>query len=170
MRGVEVAAINPQRIYGNWRYGIALDVHTVSSVHLGINELGHDVFDTTRSELGELLYQLKYRSNKGAAQEIIYTALAYLKPHRSKFDILVPVPPSGRRAVQPVITIARWIGAVIGLPVVECISVTRPATPLKGVMDRERRVELLEGLHAVDAGKTKGKFCCSTTCSDPARP
>ena len=157
MRGVGVAAINPLRISGNWRYGIALDVHTVSSVHLGINEFGHEVFDTTRSELGELLYQLKFRSNKGAAQEIIDTVSAYLKPHRSKFDVLVPVPPFGRRTVQPVITIARGISAVIGLPVVECISVTRNATPLKGVMDREKRVELLEGLHAVDASKTKGK-------------
>jgi predicted amidophosphoribosyltransferase len=154
---IGVAAINPQRIYGNWLSGVALDVHTLSSVHLGINEAGHDVFDTKRSELGDLLYRLKYRADRSAAQEIIDTASAYLKPHRSKFDILIPVPPSGARRIQPVITVARGIGAAIGLPVVECVSVTRRAKELKGVMDREKRVELLEGLHAVDATQTRGK-------------
>lgn len=152
-----MAAINPRRIYGNWLSGIALDVHTLSSVHLGVNEAGHDVFENTRSELGELLYRLKYRGDRRAAQEIIDTTSAFLKPHRSKFDILVPVPPSGARAVQPVMIVAQGIGKAIGLPVVECISLTRPATPLKGVMDRDRRAELLENLHSVDASQTTGK-------------
>ena len=152
-----MAAINPKRIYGNWLSGFALDVHSLSSVYLGVNEAGHDVFDTTRSEMGELLYRLKYCGDKSAALEIIDTASAVLKPHRSKFDILVPVPPSGARAIQPVIIVARGIGKAIGLPVVKCISLTRRATQLKGVIDRERRVELLEGLHTVDATLTKDK-------------
>lgn len=152
-----VAATNPQRIYGNWVSGIALDFHSVSSVHLGIDEFGHDVFDTTRSELGELLYQLKYRGDIGTAQEIIDTAAAFVKRHRPKFDILIPVPPSGARDIQPVITLATGIGAAIGLPVVECVTLTRSATPLKGVMERDKRAELLAGLHKVDASKTGGK-------------
>lgn len=152
-----MAAINPQRIYGSWLSGIALDVHTLSSVYLGVNEAGHDVFESTRSELGELLYRLKYRGEKRAAQEIIDTASAFLKRHRSKFNILVPVPPSGARAVQPVITVAQGLGKEIGLPVVECVSLTRSATQLKGVMDRDKRVELLENLHSVDASQTTGK-------------
>ena len=126
-----MAAINPKRIYGNWLSGFALDVHSLSSVYLGVNEAGHDVFDTTRSEMGELLYRLKYCGDKSAALEIIDTASAVLKPHRSKFDILVPVPPSGARAIQPVIIVARGIGKAIGLPVVKCISLTRRATQLK---------------------------------------
>jgi predicted amidophosphoribosyltransferase len=134
-----MAEINPQRIYGNWLSGIALDVHTLSSIYLGVNEAGHDVFENTRSELGELLYRLKYRADKSAAKEIIETASAFLMRHRSKFDIMVPVPPSGARAIQPVVTVARGIGEAIGLPVVECITLTRPATQLKGVIDRDKR-------------------------------
>ena len=61
-----MVAIHPRRIVGNWRSGIALDVHTVRSTHLGVNEFGHDVFDTERSELGELLHRLKYRGATGA--------------------------------------------------------------------------------------------------------
>ncbi len=36
-------------------------MHTISSTFLGYNEYGHAQYDTTRSTLGELLYQLKYR-------------------------------------------------------------------------------------------------------------
>jgi predicted amidophosphoribosyltransferase len=150
-------AINPKRVVGNWISGYALDIHTVSSVHVGINEFGHDVFDTKRSELGELLYQLKYNGDLSAAEPIIEAAAAFVKPSRAKFDLIVPVPPSGVRRVQPVIILAKGMGEALNLPVIECVTVTRPATQLKGVMDREKRQELLEGLHAVDRACTKGK-------------
>lgn len=152
-----MAAVNPRRISGKWLSGYALDVHTVSSTHLGMNEAGHDVFDTKRSELGELLYRLKYRGDWAAADEIVATAAKVLGSSRSKFDLIVPVPPSGSRTVQPVITIARGIGAALGLPVVECVSTTRSAIPRKGVVDPERRRDLLAGLHAVDPRHTRGK-------------
>jgi competence protein ComFC len=149
--------INPQKIAGNWQSGVALDIHTLSSTYLGVNEYGHDVYDTKRSEIGELLYRLKYNSDHKAAEEIIVTAAAYLKPHRAQFDLIVPVPPSGQRAIQPVITIAIGIGAALNVPVVECISTTREATPLKGVQDLDRRKELLKGLDSVDSTHTNGK-------------
>ena len=75
-----MAAINPRKITGNWVSGYALDLHTLSSVHLGVNEAGLDVFDTTRSEMGELLYRLKYNGDKTAAKEIVDTAAAFVKP------------------------------------------------------------------------------------------
>lgn len=149
--------INPQKIAGKWQSGIALDVHTLSSTYLGVNEHGHEVYDTTRSELGELLYRLKYKSDTAAANDIVTTAAEYLKPHLSKFDVIVPVPPSGARPVQPVITLAKGIGKALGVPVVECVGLTRSATQLKGVIDPEKRKELLAGLHSVDAAQTKGK-------------
>ena len=149
--------INPKRIRGKWTLGHALDVHVVSSTHLGINEHGHDVFDTRRSGVGELLYQLKYRSDVSAADKIIEVAVAFLRRSRSRFDLIVPVPPSARRRVQPVITLAQGIGEMLDLPVVECVTTTRPATQLKGVMGSDRRKELLDGLYDVDHTRTKGK-------------
>lgn len=80
-----MAATNPQIITGNWSKGIALDLHTLSSVKVGVNEAGHDVFDTTRSELGQLLYRLKYSGDLQVAQDIIDTASAYLQPSLAKF-------------------------------------------------------------------------------------
>lgn len=152
-----MVAINPKKIMGNWRSGVVLDIHTISSTHLGVNEAGHDVFDTKRSEIGELLYRLKYGGDLKAAQEIIATVSTYLLPHKGKFDLIVPVPPSGARTVQPVITLANGIGAAIGIPVIPCITTTRATAQLKGVMDPEKRKELLAGLYAVDAAQTREK-------------
>jgi competence protein ComFC len=152
-----MASKNPTKIYGSWTSGFALDAHTLSSVHVGVNEQGHDVFDTKRSELGELLYRLKYRGDASAANEIVKTAAELVRPSLKKFDLIVPVPPSGARAVQPVIIIAQGLGKELGLPVADCITTTRPATQLKGVMGAEKRKELLAGLYAVDATTTKGR-------------
>jgi len=52
--------INPKIITGCWTEGFALDFHTLSSEFIGDDEYGHPQFDTKRSEIGELLYRLKY--------------------------------------------------------------------------------------------------------------
>ncbi len=52
--------VNLKKIAGNWSSGYALDKHVLSSEFLGHNEWGHPMFDTTRSEVGEAAYQLKY--------------------------------------------------------------------------------------------------------------
>ena len=151
------AAMNPRRIAGNWKSGYALDIHTISSTYMGLNEFGHDVFDSKRSELGELLYRMKYREDLSVAGEIVAAAVAFLQRIRSKFDVLVPIPPSGSRRVQPVLILANDIGKKLGVPVADCVSVTRHATQLKGVVDLDKRKELLEGLYAVDRAETRGR-------------
>ena len=151
-----MAKTNPTKISGEWTSGYALDVHTLSSTYLGLNESGHEVYDTQRSELGELLYRLKYRSDKSAADEIIKTVDAFIRrPLRS--NLIVPVPPSGKRPLQPVLLLANGIGAALDLPVADCITTTRPPAELKGVQDVERRKEMLKGLYAVDHKITRGK-------------
>ncbi len=34
------------KLEGNWKNGIAYDLHTLSSTYLGQNEFGHDRYDT----------------------------------------------------------------------------------------------------------------------------
>lgn len=53
--------------------------------------------------------------------------------------------------------LANGIGAATGLPVVNCITTTRSATPLKTVDDPAQRQKLLTGLYSVDASFTAGK-------------
>ena len=47
------------KVDGNWDKGLAFDVHTLSSTYLGPDEYGHDLWDTTRTEMGQLIYSLK---------------------------------------------------------------------------------------------------------------
>ena len=152
-----MVVLHPQRIEGKWKFGVALDFHTTSSTAVGNNEYGHMQFDTVRPEIAELLYQLKYRGNQEIVPQSVAAVAKFLSPHRTKFDLMVPVPPSSVRVIQPVIILARGIGAAVDLPVVECIATTRSTTQLKGVTDPEKRRELVDGLHAVDAGQTVGK-------------
>ncbi len=51
------------KLKGNWKKGFAYDVHTLESVYLGVDQYGHDRWENTRSEMGELLYKLKYRGD-----------------------------------------------------------------------------------------------------------
>lgn len=152
-----IVEIHPQQIVGKWTTGVALDLHTTSSTPIGPGPSGHMLFDTLRPPIAELLYQLKYRGDRSAAQSIIETAAHFLQQYRDKFDLIIPVPPSTPRAMQPVLVLAAGLGAAVNLPVVSCISTTRPTTQLKGVTDPIQRSQLLDGLYTVDAAQTSSK-------------
>lgn len=149
-----VVKINPIRIEGSWRTGVALDLHTTSSTPIGYNEFGHMQFETVRPEIAELLYRLKNRSDKDAAGPIIETAADFLTRYRDRFDCIVPVPPSQHRTLQPVIVLAEGIGAALKVPVLSCITTTRSTSQLKNITDPEERKKHVEGLYEVDASQT----------------
>lgn len=66
-------------IKGNWRKGIAYDLHSFRSVYLGVDENGNDRWETTRSQMGDLLYQLKYQSDRTAIGKIVDLLAKYEK-------------------------------------------------------------------------------------------
>jgi competence protein ComFC len=152
-----MVGINPQKIVGKWRGGYALDFQVLSSVHLGVDEYGHNRFDTTRSPIGQLLYQLKYKQDASVVPEIVETVSAFIAAKQTKFDLIVPVPASAQRAIPPVATIASGMGEKLGIPVVQCITATRATTQLKDVTDSEQRKAMLEGLYSVDPTHTQKK-------------
>ena len=95
------------RLPGRWREGFALDYHTVSSTYLGDDEYGHPMFDTKRSDLGELLYRLKYRSDASVLDEIVQVAARFYRSWNPGATLIVPVAPSrSSRPQQPVSMIA----------------------------------------------------------------
>jgi competence protein ComFC len=100
---------------------------------------------------------LKYRGDQSAAGQIVEAAVQFLTPRRAAFNLLVPVPPSRERSVQPVILLANGIGARLKVPVVECVTTTRGTTQLKTVTDPAEREQLLRGLYAVDAARVAGR-------------
>ena len=149
--------IHPQRIQGKWRGGYALDFHTTSSTPIGENAYGHMQFDTVRPPVAELLYQLKYRNDEAAVAEISKVAAAFLRQQGRGYDLIIPVPPSAIRRLQPVVVLAQTIGAAIKAPVGFCVTTTRATAQLKNITDPDERAEALTGLYAVDAKQTRGR-------------
>ena len=151
---------NPVELQGAWRRGWALDLHTTSSAFLGYDEYGHARYDTTRSPLGELLYQLKYRGQQTAGQ--VATVMAEFlndKPDTlARIEVIVPIPPSTARAVQPVVTIADELGKKLNKAVgADVIRKVRETPGLKDIHDPEERRELLDGAFEADRARVNGK-------------
>lgn len=152
-----MAQFQQRQILGKWRQGFALDLHTISSVPIGYNEFGHMQFDTTRSEVGELLFKLKNRSDTSTVPEIVAAAVAFLNTWRPPIEMIVPVPASTPRTVQPVMLLAKGISDQLRLPLVECVSKTRDTAQLKNIFDLDERLKALDGVHAVDATAVQGR-------------
>lgn len=147
-------AIDPMRLEGAWRLGWALDFHTVSSEFTGYDEFGHPRFDTTRSELGELVYRLKYRDDDSAVEPIAATMAEFLGPKEkllARTHAVVPVPASVQRARQPVRAIAERLGRLTSKACIpEAVSKTEDTPQLKNIDDVDERRELLEAVFRVD--------------------
>lgn len=103
--------IDPIKISGSWTVGWALDVHTISSEYVGEDPFGNPRFNTRRSEIGELVYQLKYQLNHEALSQIVDVLSDFLCKEGilSKVDIILPAPPSKNRQFQPVLAIAEAV-------------------------------------------------------------
>lgn len=152
-----IVEFHRQKIVGLWKAGYALDLQTTSSTPIGESQSGRMQFDTVRPPIAQLLFRLKYRQDSSAAPHIVDTVASFLAPHRAKFDVIVPVPPSTPREVQPVLLLAEGIGRALGIPFVHCVSLTRSTVGLKDVTDLAERQKRLEGLYAVEADPIRGK-------------
>ena len=128
---------------GNWKVGRAFDVHTLSSTYLGPNEFGHDQWESTRSEMGELVYHLKYKHDLSALPSIV--ALLDKIKGVEQFDYIIPIPPTDKtRALQPVREIALALGQHRGVKVLtDFLAKTAGGPELKNVDDVEEREKLL---------------------------
>ena len=149
--------INPIEIKGNWHYGVALDAHTISSEYLGTDAFGHDLFDTQRSPLGELLYRLKYGNDKSGIDEIVETVINSTR--WENIDVILPVPPSNlNRRFQPVFEIATELGKRLKRKVCfTAIKKIKETPELKNVEDLAKRPEILADAFEVDGTEVEGK-------------
>lgn len=106
------------KLRGKWTEGYAIDNHTLHSTYVGENEYGHPMFDTKRSEIGELIYQLKYQEQKKIINDIMVLVKPVLDNWQigAKVDIIIPIPPSDiSRTFQPVFLIAEAISDYLNI-------------------------------------------------------
>ena len=144
--------INPRKIDGPWADGRVLDLHSTGSEFLGHDEFGREQFDTHRTEVGELLYRLKYRNDASALDEIGAVAEKFIRSWRIKFDVIVPAPPTRTRRVQPLHQIANELGQRFQVPVVKAVAKKAAgAAELKNLREFHERQAVLQGALAVNA-------------------
>jgi predicted amidophosphoribosyltransferase len=151
--------LHPIKLTGSWQEGFALDMHSISSTFLGYDEYGHQVFDTQRSPIGELLYQLKYKADKTALKEIVAVASNFLVTDwKISVDAIVPVPPSKTdRPFQPVVVIAKGISTSLQISYLDALVKTKGTPELKNIFDYQRRSELLKDAFVIRGPEVKGK-------------
>lgn len=106
-----------RHIEGPWDDGWVLDKHSLHSVCIGHDEFGYARYDTTRSEVGEATFQLKYRSDWTQVQPLALAIAEHAYPMLGKVGFIVPMPASRQRPRQPVTELAIELGRLVGVPV-----------------------------------------------------
>jgi len=132
-----------EEIYGRWKAGWAIDLHTVSSIPLADGR-----FDNTYTDTGKALNQLKYHSSYSQIEPLAKTTVEFLRTRMVTpyLDVIISVPPSFSRPVQPVQEIAKKIGQSLGLPHdLDYLIKNRPTDQLKGVTDQAEREKIIAG-------------------------
>ena len=150
--------INPRKIDGPWADGRVLDLHSTGSEFLGYDEYGREQFDTRRTEMGELLYRLKYRNDASAVEEIGAVAEKFIRSWRITFDVIVPAPPTRTRRVQPLHQIADELARRFDVVVAKAVSKNAAgAAELKNLREFHERQAVLQGALTVNARAVAGK-------------
>lgn len=111
--GGGVMEVNLRELHGNWDRGFALHKHVLSSTPIGYNQAGHMQYDTTRSEPGEALFQLKYRNDFNQAEPLAQAMRDHIVPALGQFAMVIPMPATTPRPRQPVQEIAEKLAALI---------------------------------------------------------
>jgi predicted amidophosphoribosyltransferase len=153
-----MAKYNPRKIYGSWSDGYVLDLHSTGSTYIGENEFGHPQFETHRTEIGELLFRLKYRSDETALIKLAEAASSFIRKWAVKPSIIIAVPPTRvYRKLQPVARLADELGTRLKIPTAhDAVRKQKKFAELKNVYDGEERRKLLEGAFDVNSSRVKG--------------
>jgi competence protein ComFC len=135
------------KLSGNWKNGLALDLHTTKSEYAGVDQYGHDRFNNTRSEIGELVYLLKYKNDIEAVNKIVGKIKESINGI-DKFDFIIPIPPSNKsRNKQPVLLVAKALSDEFNVPIlIDALDKKSGASEIKNVQDANERLKLLEGV------------------------
>ena len=152
--------INLMKINGEWTAGLVLDWHVAHSEFLGHNQYGHPEYDTVRTEAGEALYQLKYRSDLAQIDSLAKTMADAIKLTFPAVSFVVPMPPSKKRANQSLAILAKKVAELLEIPLFENILLKNSITPqMKDIETKKEKIEALMGcFHINNAITNDGKW------------
>lgn len=150
--------LHPLPIRGPWDRGVTLDLHTVSAEFLGYDLNERPLFDTVRSEVGELLFRCKYRSDRNACAVLAEIAADFLWANRVAVDVVVPVPPSKIRPFQPLQNVASQVASRLGVRYDQNSLVkVKETLEIKSVEDLDARRDALADAFVVEGDSLAGR-------------
>jgi predicted amidophosphoribosyltransferase len=135
--------INPIEIEGNWDKGFVLDKHVLRSIPKGENVYGHMEFDTTRTELGELVYLFKNKNKYDCLSRIMDILSPFLDTWKDleSVDIVLPVPPTKQRIYQPASEIAQAIAEHLNISFIDGVLENTSREQAKNISKSNRGAE-----------------------------
>ncbi|WP_037081793.1 ComF family protein [Rhizobium sp. CF122] len=147
---------------GPWDRGYALDKHKIKSTFAGYNEYGYKTFNTVRTEAGEAVFRLKYRSDWTQAGLLAAAVYEHIVPHFPQLGLVIPMPASQARPRQPVDAVAEELAKLMKVNSFSGIIVKAPSTTGKKLKDlgtkHEKAAELAGRFSIKDVISGQGKW------------
>lgn len=145
--------VSLREIQGPWDEGWVLDKHSLGSVYTGHNEYGRPIFETTRTEVGEATFQLKYRSDWEQAKLLAQAIADNIYPKLAQVGFIVPMPASRQRPRQPVTEVANELGSLVEVPVFDSVLMKAPnGKSLKDLSTKDEKIEVIRDSFSVNNG------------------
>ena len=136
--------VHIHQIFGPWKEGYVLDKHTICSVPSGVDEYGRQRYDTQRTEVGEALFQLKYRNDTTQIEPLVKTFVKELGPMFSSIGFIVTMPPSKDRTQQPMELLAQGIAEGLNKPYFDTIlKKIKQTEPMKNFDTKDEKIKAL---------------------------
>jgi ATP-dependent DNA helicase RecQ len=138
---------HPRSLTGAWHTGWALGFHSRFSGG-----------DWSRSGIGDLMYRLKYESDTTVLPALIQQTLDFFQAHpeMKQADIIIPVPSSTERKVNPVHVFCEALAGKIKIPMQTFVAKTRQTQPQKEMKTLAQKRANVAGAFSV-RGEIKGK-------------
>ncbi len=133
--------------------GYALEIHTIKST---LKEDGS--FETLRTELGELLYKLKYNFDKNSIENIAQRCAETISKVFPNVDVIIPSPPSNlNRPFQPVHELTKRISEITKIPFDVDYVNKMPTEQIKTLASQEDRNLILDRAISIKDKRYKDK-------------
>ena len=140
-------------IKGSFFEGYALEIHTIKST---LKEDGN--FETLRTELGEMLYQLKYNFDKSVIEKIAIKCADTINNLFTDIDVIIPSPPSNlNRPFQPVYELAKRISELTKISLDINYVSKLPTEQIKSLAESEERNLILERAISIKDDRYRSK-------------
>jgi competence protein ComFC len=160
-----IELLEPIVLNGGWDKGYAMDLHTTSS-----HFISDGTYNTTRSKIGELLYQFKYMNNYGVLDDMSLTIIDFASKvfsgyglgswidWSSEIDVIIPIPPTNHnRNYQPVAELTKKISEFSNIKCDLDYLQKRSHAELKGIDNDDERRDILKNAFYIPNQKYKGK-------------